>query len=178
MSSSALRLSETQEGSFLCSTGSGRETPTSSTLDPVKNSILADDVSPEMFSCCDPESPARTPHLDALAREGTVFRTCFSAASCGPSRALLMTGVYGNRTGVFANDIRAFQSKTRLFTEQVSPTTNKPETTIWLMRTGAKHDIGKCADKRGNGGKATFPKKGRAPSPRFRQDRRCRRPIP
>lgn len=82
--------------------------------------ILADDVSPEMFSCYNPASPARTPHLDALAREGTVFRTCFSAASCGPSRALLMTGVYGNRTGVFANDIWAFQSKTRLFTEQVS----------------------------------------------------------
>lgn len=82
--------------------------------------ILADDVSPEMFSCYNPESPARTPHIDALAARGTAFRTCFSAASCGPSRALLMTGVYGNRTGVFANDIWAFQSKTKLFNEQVS----------------------------------------------------------
>lgn len=82
--------------------------------------ILADDVSPEMFSCYNPDSPAKTPHLDALAARGTAFRTCFSAAMCGPSRALLMTGVYGNRTGVFANDIWAFQSKSRLFTEQVS----------------------------------------------------------
>lgn len=82
--------------------------------------ILADDVSPEMFSCYNPDSPAKTPHIDSLASEGTAFRTCFSAASCGPSRALLMTGVYGNRSGVFANDIWAFQSKRNLFTDQTS----------------------------------------------------------
>jgi arylsulfatase A-like enzyme len=82
--------------------------------------ILADDVSPEMFSCYNPDSPAKTPHIDSLATEGTAFRTCFSAASCGPSRALLMTGVYGNRTGVFANDIWAFHSKSNLFTNQTS----------------------------------------------------------
>ncbi len=82
--------------------------------------ILADDVSPEMFSCYNPDSPAKTPHIDSLANEGTAFRTCFSAASCGPSRALLMTGVYGNRSGVFANDIWAFQSKAKLFTDQTS----------------------------------------------------------
>lgn len=82
--------------------------------------ILADDVSPEMFSCYNPDSPAKTPNIDALAGRGAAFRTCFSAAMCGPSRALLMTGVYGNRTGVFANDIWAFQAKAKLFTDQVS----------------------------------------------------------
>jgi len=82
--------------------------------------ILADDVSPDLFSCYNSESPAKTPHIDSLAQAGTAFRTCFSAASCGPSRALLMTGVYGNRTGVFANDIWAFQSKAKLFTDQAS----------------------------------------------------------
>jgi arylsulfatase A len=82
--------------------------------------ILADDVSPEMFSCYNPHSLAKTPNIDSLAKEGTAFRTCFSAASCGPSRALLMTGVYGNRTGVFANDIWAFQAKSKLFTDQTS----------------------------------------------------------
>ena len=94
--------------------------PTVTTERPNIVFILADDVSPEMFTCYDPGSPAKTPNLDKLAGEGTAFRTCFSAASCGPSRALLMTGVYGNRTGVFANDIWAFQSKARLFTKQKS----------------------------------------------------------
>ena len=37
----------------------------------------------------------RTPHLDALAREGVLFRNHFAnAAPCGPSRASLHTGMY------------------------------------------------------------------------------------
>jgi arylsulfatase A-like enzyme len=39
--------------------------------------------------------PVRTPHLDALASEGVLFRNHFSQASpCGPSRASLLTGLY------------------------------------------------------------------------------------
>ncbi len=37
----------------------------------------------------------KTPHLDALAREGTLFRRHYSqATSCGPARASLYTGLY------------------------------------------------------------------------------------
>ncbi len=37
----------------------------------------------------------KTPNLDALAREGVLFRNHFAnAAPCGPSRASLHTGMY------------------------------------------------------------------------------------
>ncbi len=45
-----------------------------------------------------------TPHLDCLAREGTVFRNAFvSAASCAPARASLFTGYYPHTTGIYRN---------------------------------------------------------------------------
>jgi uncharacterized sulfatase len=41
-----------------------------------------------------------TPHIDALARSGAVFPKAYSGtAACAPSRAMLMTGRYGTRTG-------------------------------------------------------------------------------
>ena len=82
--------------------------------------ILADDVSADMFSCYAQPGSATTPNIDRIAREGVQFRTCFAPAICGPSRALLMTGVYGNRTGAFRNDIWAFDSRGTLFTDQHS----------------------------------------------------------
>src|SRR5262249_31636165 len=46
----------------------------------------------------------RTPNLDRLARQGTVFRRWYVAAPvCAPSRAALMTGKYGIHNGVTAN---------------------------------------------------------------------------
>jgi arylsulfatase A len=82
--------------------------------------ILADDVSADMFSCYEQSGSATTPNIDRIASEGVQFRTCFAPAICGPSRALLMTGVYGNRTGAFRNDIWAFDSRGTLFTNQHS----------------------------------------------------------
>jgi len=82
--------------------------------------ILADDVSADMFSCYGQLGSARTPNIDRIASEGVQFRTCFAPAICAPSRALLMTGVYGNRTGVFRNDMWAFNSRQSLFTAQHS----------------------------------------------------------
>ncbi len=82
--------------------------------------ILADDVSADMFSCYGRPGSARTPNIDRIAREGVRFRTCYAPAICGPSRALLMTGVYGNRTSAFRNDMWAFGSRGTLFTAQHS----------------------------------------------------------
>ncbi len=56
-----------------------------------------------------------TPHVDRLAREGMVFMDAYAAApNCAPSRACLMSGLYGPRHGVFtvANSDRG-QSKFR-----------------------------------------------------------------
>ena len=41
-----------------------------------------------------------TPHIDRLAREGTLFRNCFCTNSiCGPSRAVILTGKHSHRNG-------------------------------------------------------------------------------
>ena len=60
--------------------------------------IMADDLGPEMLGCYGAED-VQTPHIDRLAREGTFFKTCWATPVCGPSRALIMTGRYGFRTG-------------------------------------------------------------------------------
>ena len=40
-----------------------------------------------------------TPNLDALARDGVRFSNFHVAASCSPTRAMLLTGVGHHRTG-------------------------------------------------------------------------------
>ncbi|MGH7105517.1 MAG: alkaline phosphatase family protein [Acetobacteraceae bacterium] len=46
----------------------------------------------------------RTPHLDRLAAEGTLFRNHFGqAAPCGPARAALLTGLYQHNNHVLLN---------------------------------------------------------------------------
>lgn len=47
----------------------------------------------------------KTPQLDRLASQGTVFKRWYTAAPlCAPSRAALMTGKYGIHNGVTANN--------------------------------------------------------------------------
>ncbi len=43
-----------------------------------------------------------TPHLDSLRRAGVAFRNAWSTPQCTPTRASIMTGKYGNKTGVLA----------------------------------------------------------------------------
>ncbi len=46
----------------------------------------------------------RTPNLDRLARDGTLFRNHFAqAAPCGPARAALLTGLYQHNNHVLRN---------------------------------------------------------------------------
>ena len=41
-----------------------------------------------------------TPNIDALAHRGTRFTNFHAAASCSPTRSMLLTGVYNHRNGV------------------------------------------------------------------------------
>src|SRR5688572_31444642 len=63
--------------------------------------IFADDLGYADLGCYG--SPTiRTPHLDAMAREGLRFTDFYSAAPvCSPSRAALLTGRYPIRSGMF-----------------------------------------------------------------------------
>ncbi|MBK6936126.1 MAG: sulfatase-like hydrolase/transferase [Chitinophagaceae bacterium] len=38
----------------------------------------------------------KTPHIDKLANTGITFNHCYTAALCGPSRALILTGRYAS----------------------------------------------------------------------------------
>lgn len=58
--------------------------------------IMADDITPEHFSCYGGKIP--TPTIDSLAAQGAIFSNayCTSAAST-PSRFSILTGLYANR---------------------------------------------------------------------------------
>ena len=64
--------------------------------------ISIDDLRPELG--CYGSSIARSPHLDALAKEGMRFdRAYCQQAICSPSRASLMTGARPDQIGVIEN---------------------------------------------------------------------------
>ncbi len=46
----------------------------------------------------------KTPNIDKLGKEGIRFNHCYTAALCGPSRALILTGRYAFRTGATNQD--------------------------------------------------------------------------
>jgi len=49
----------------------------------------------------------KTPNIDKLATSGIKFNHCYTAALCGPSRAMLLTGRYAYRTGASNQDATA-----------------------------------------------------------------------
>jgi arylsulfatase A len=65
--------------------------------------IMADDLGAAELGCYG-NHQIRTPNLDAMARQGVRFETCYATPLCSPSRVELMTGRYGFRTG-FTNFI-------------------------------------------------------------------------
>jgi arylsulfatase A len=64
--------------------------------------VLADDLGLDGVSCYGSDI-RKTPNIDALAKTGTRFETCYAAPLCGPSRCLLMTGRYAFHTGGLGN---------------------------------------------------------------------------
>jgi N-sulfoglucosamine sulfohydrolase len=56
------------------------------------------------FAGCYGNKAIRTPHLDALARQGRRFDAMFSASpTCAPSRSVIYTGLYPARNGAMGN---------------------------------------------------------------------------
>ncbi len=69
---------------------------------------MIDDCSAIEFSSYATEnhpSGNKTPVIDALADEGLKFTTCWASPLCMPARAMLMSGKYGSKTGVFGNKL-------------------------------------------------------------------------
>lgn len=59
---------------------------------------------------------APTPHLDAIADEGMLFRRCMVTNSiCGPSRATILTGKYSHKNGFFQNEKTRFDGSQQTF---------------------------------------------------------------
>jgi N-sulfoglucosamine sulfohydrolase len=62
--------------------------------------FVADDHGLELG--CYGNKVIQTPHMDALAREGTICKRAFcTAASCSPSRSVLLTGLQNHANGQF-----------------------------------------------------------------------------
>lgn len=77
--------------------------------------IMADDISPGHFGCYG--GPAGTPNLDGLARSGVCFRTGWATPMCAPTRAMLATGRYAHRTGVYHNGLNIPQGAAGRFAQ-------------------------------------------------------------
>jgi arylsulfatase A len=65
--------------------------------------IMADDLSAGELACYG-HSTHQTPRLDRLSAEGMRFRTAYATPLCRPTRVLLLTGQYPQRTGFYGQD--------------------------------------------------------------------------
>ena len=69
--------------------------------------IEADDLNPMALGYMG-HGVVKTPHLDRLAAQGTVFRNCIvQGTACAPSRNSLITGSYPHNTGIYMNQSSA-----------------------------------------------------------------------
>lgn len=65
--------------------------------------IIADDMGLDASACYEVgNQQAPMPFLEAMCADGLVFDNAYSAPVCSPTRATIMTGQYGFRTGVGA----------------------------------------------------------------------------
>lgn len=64
--------------------------------------FITDDESPTLG--CYGDQVAVTPHIDALAKDGTMFRNAFATtASCSASRSVVMSGLHNHRNGQYGH---------------------------------------------------------------------------
>lgn len=93
----------TQAGDRWTCTVDGRESPQAVVRAPGGNVlvILLDDIGLDKVGYADAHpQPSPTPNIDQLAAEGMVFDAAYAYPSCSPTRAAIMTGRSGWRTGV------------------------------------------------------------------------------
>lgn len=65
--------------------------------------ILLDDLGSHDFGCYG-QKLIRTPHADALARQGMLFTQCYAGGTvCAPSRSSLMSGLHNGHAPIRAN---------------------------------------------------------------------------
>ena len=65
--------------------------------------VEADDLNPMALGYMG-HRVVKTPHLDRLAAQGTVFKNCIvQGTACAPSRNSLITGTYPHNTGIYMN---------------------------------------------------------------------------
>lgn len=70
--------------------------------------LLADDLGVDLVQAYgEHPDPARTPNIDLLAQQGVLFRNAYSEPICSASRAALLTGRFGVRTGLGSNPTQA-----------------------------------------------------------------------
>lgn len=86
----------------LCITALQSETSlTASGTDPDRPNvivIMADDIGAEGLACYG-STIYTTPHLDRMASEGVRFNNAYATPLCTPTRVMIMSGLYPNRTG-------------------------------------------------------------------------------
>jgi len=73
--------------------------------------FITDNESPTLG--CYGDEVARTPHIDALAADGTLFLNAFATiASCSASRSVVMSGLHNHKNGQFGHqhDFHKFAS--------------------------------------------------------------------
>lgn len=61
--------------------------------------IMADDLGAETLGCYG-NTIYSTPRLDRMAQEGARFENAFATPVCSPTRAMILTGLHPNRTGI------------------------------------------------------------------------------
>ena len=72
--------------------------------------IVVDDLRWDELGCSG-HPYVRTPHIDRLAQEGTMFRNAFATIPlCSPSRASILTGLYPHGNGIVDNVDRSVES--------------------------------------------------------------------
>ena len=60
--------------------------------------IMADDIGAEGLACYG-STIYTTPHLDRMAADGIRFNNAYATPLCTPTRVMIMSGLYPNRTG-------------------------------------------------------------------------------
>lgn len=90
----------------------------------------------------------KTPNIDALAQGGMRFSHFYTAPLCGPSRALILTGRYGFRTGAVTQDGSGMMTRTGEKAEVMAPVVLKKAgyTTAMIGKWGQILPAGDAAE--------------------------------